>query len=56
MDGVEQHTLAKREAERFKQDSDREDAERRKQIKEGNSKDFQKIIQEADTIKPVAIV
>jgi len=56
MDGAELHTLAKREAERFKEDTDREDAERRKQVKEGNAKDFQKIIEEADIPKPLTIV
>ena len=56
MHGDELHTLAEREAKRFKEEQDREDAERRKQMKEGNAKDFQKIIEEADVVKPVPVV
>jgi hypothetical protein len=56
MQGAEKHTLETREAIRYKDEQDKLDAERKKQIKAGDVKDFQKIIQDADVIKPVAIV
>lgn len=56
MTHAELNTVAKREAERFKQEQDREESERQKLIKEGNSKDFQKMIQESGPVKPLVIV
>ncbi|XP_045175359.2 leucine-rich repeat-containing protein 74B-like isoform X2 [Mercenaria mercenaria] len=56
MQGAEKHTLETREAIRYKDEQDKIEAERRKQMKAGDVKDFQKLIQESDVIKPVAIV
>lgn len=56
MSGAEKHTLETREAIRHKEEQDKKDAERRKQIKAGDVKDFQKIIQDSDVIKPPPIV
>ncbi|XP_052766427.1 leucine-rich repeat-containing protein 74B-like [Mya arenaria] len=56
MQGDELNTLAQREAIRYKEEQDRQDTDRRRQAKKGDPKDFQKIIQESDVIKPVSIV
>lgn len=56
MQGAEKHTLETREAIRYKDEQEKIDAERKKQMKTGDVKDFQKIIQESDVIKPVPMV
>lgn len=56
MQGAEKNTLDAREAIRFKEEQDRQLAERRRMSKAGDVRDFQKIIQESDVIKPVPIV
>ncbi|KAL4238099.1 Leucine rich repeat containing 74B [Mactra antiquata] len=56
MQGAEKHTLDTREAIKYKEEQDKKDAERKRQMKAGDVKDFQKIIQDSDVIKPSQIV
>lgn len=56
MQGAEKHQADKREAIRYKEEQDKIDAERRKQMKAGDAKDFQKLIQDSDVIRPAAVV
>lgn len=56
MHGDERNTLLKRDAEKFKEEQDRIDAERAQMTKVGDVKSFQKIIQESDVAKPPAVL
>ena len=56
MHGDERNTLLKRDAEKFKEEQDRIDAERAQMTKVGDVKGFQKIIQESDVAKPPAVL
>lgn len=56
MHGDEKNTLAKREAEKFKEEQLKIEAERTKLLKAGHAKGFQKLIQESDVAKPPAVL
>ncbi|XP_052273709.1 leucine-rich repeat-containing protein 74B-like [Dreissena polymorpha] len=56
MHGNELNILEAREAQRFMEDKKKDDAERRKLSKAGDAKDFHKLIKEADTVRPIAMV
>ena len=56
MHGDERNILSKRDAERFKEEQIKQEAERAKILKGGDVKRYQKIIQESDVARPPAVL